>query len=36
MNAAGEIGRNPVSKHQVRAEYWGMNRLMQDWTAEPV
>ena len=30
-----ELGRNPVSKHQIQPEY-GMSRLTRDGTAEPV
>ena len=33
MDAAAELGRNPVSKHQIQPEY---GRLMRDGTAEPV
>ena len=36
MDAAAELGRNPVSKHQIQGEYRDMNRLMRDGTAEPV
>ena len=35
MDAAAELGRNPVSKHRIQAEY-GMSRLTRDGTAEPV
>ena len=31
MDAAAELGRNPVSKHQIQ-----MSRLTRDGTAEPV
>ena len=35
MGAAAELGRNPVSKHQIQPEYvWRMNRLTWDGTAE--
>ena len=33
MDAAAELGRSPVSKHQIHME---MSRLTQDGTAEPV
>ena len=38
MDAAAELGRNPVSKHQIQPEYVVMeiSRLTQDGTAEPV
>ena len=37
MDAAAEIGRNPVSKHQIQPYLvWRMSRLTQDGTAEPV
>ena len=36
MDAAAEIGRNPVSKHQIQPEYMEMSRLTRDGTAEPV
>ena len=35
MDAAAELGRNPVSKHQIQPEY-GDSRLTRDGTAEPV
>ena len=35
MDAAAELGRNPVSKHQVQPEY-GDDRLTRDGTAETV
>ena len=35
MDAAAEIGRNPVSKHQIQPEY-GDGQLTRDRTAEPV
>ena len=35
MNAAAELGRNPVSKHQIQPEM-EMSRLTRDGTAEPV
>ena len=35
MDAAAEIGRNPVCKHQIQPEY-GDERLTRDGTAEPV
>ena len=35
MDAAAELERNPVSKHQIQLEY-GMSRLARDGTAEPV
>ena len=37
MDAAAEIGRNPVSKHsQIQPELCRMSRLTRDGTAEPV
>ena len=36
MDAAAELGRNPVSKHQIQLEYGEMSRLTRDGTAEPV
>ena len=33
MDAAAELGRNPVSKHQIQPEY---GRLTRDRTAEPI
>ena len=37
MDAAAELGRNPVSKHQIQPEYHTeMSRLTRDGTAEPV
>ena len=36
MDAAAELGRNPVSKHQIHPEYMKMSRLTRDKTAEPV
>ena len=37
MDAAAELGRNPVSKHQIQPEYGDdMSRLTRDGTAEPV
>ena len=36
MDAAAELARNPVSKHQIQPEYGGMNRLTRNGTAEPV
>ena len=35
MDGAGELGRNPVSKHQIQPEY-GVSRLTRDGMAEPV
>ena len=35
MDAAAELGRDPVSKHQIQPEY-GDDRLTRDGTAEPV
>ena len=35
MDAAAELGRNPVSKHHIQPEY-GDSRLTRDGTAEPV
>ena len=35
MDAAAELGRNPVSKHQVQSEL-GMSSLTRDGTDEPV
>ena len=34
MDAAAELRRNPVSKHQIQPEY-GMSRLTREGTAEP-
>ena len=36
MDAAAELGRNPVSKHHIQPEYGEMSRLTRDWTAGPV
>ena len=39
MDDAAELGRNPVSKHQIQPEYGDgvmMSRLTRDGTAEPV
>ena len=37
MDAAAEIGRNPVRKHQIQSEYvWRMSRLTRSGTAELV
>ena len=36
MDAAAELGRNPVSKHQLRPEYRDARRLTRDGTAELV
>ena len=36
MDAAAELERNPVSKHQIQPEYAEMSRLTRDGTAEPV
>ena len=36
MDAAAEIGRNPVSKHEIQPEYMEMSRLTRDATAKPV
>ena len=36
MDAAAELGRNPVSKHQIQPEYGDGSRLTRDGTAEPV
>ena len=37
MDAAAEIGRNPVSKHQIEPEYGvEISRLTRDGTAKPV
>ena len=36
MEAAAELGRNPVSKHQIQPEYGDEHRLTRDGTAEPV
>ena len=37
MDAAAELGRNPVRKHQNQPEYRDeLSRLMRDGTAEPV
>ena len=35
MDAAAEIGGNPVGKHQIQPEH-GMRRLTRDGTTEPV
>ena len=35
MDAAAELGRNPVSKHQIRLSM-EMSRLTRDGTAEPI
>ena len=35
MDAAAELGRNPMSKHQIQPEY-GDDRLTWDGTAESV
>ena len=37
MDAAAELGRNPISKHQIQPEYvcMEMSRLTRDGTAEP-
>ena len=35
MDAAAELGRNPVSKHQIHREY-GDEQADADGTAEPV
>ena len=35
MDAAAELGRNPVSKHQIQPEY-GDEQADRDGTAEPV
>ena len=37
MDAAAELGRNPVSKHQIQPEYGTeQSRLTRDGTAEPI
>ena len=36
MDAAAELGRNPVSKHPIQPEYGDASRLTRDGTAEPV
>ena len=36
MDAAAELGRNPVSKHQIQPEFGEMSSLTRDGTAEPV
>ena len=36
MDAAAELGRNPVSKHQIQPMSIEMSRLTRDGTAEPV
>ena len=33
MDAAAELGKNPVSKHQIQSEYGEMSRLTRDGTA---
>ena len=35
MDAVAELGKNPVSKHQIQPKY-EMSRLTRDGTAEPV
>ena len=37
MDAAAELGKNPVSEHEIQPEYsMEMSRLMRDGTAGPV
>ena len=36
MDAAAELGSNPVSKHQIQPEYMETSRLTRDGAAEPV
>ena len=36
MDAAAELGRNPVNKHQIQPLGMEMSRLARDRTAEPV
>ena len=36
MDAAAELGRNPVSKHPIQPEYGDESRLTRDGTAEPI
>ena len=36
MDVAAELGRNPVSKHQIQSGSMEMNRLTRDGIAEPV
>ena len=37
MDAAAELGRNPVSKHQIQTEYYGDEQAVtRDGTAEPI
>ena len=36
MDAAAELGRNPVSKHQIQPGCVEMSRLTRDGTAKPV
>ena len=38
MDAAAELGRNPVSKHQIQPEYYGDEQADagRDGTAEPI
>ena len=36
MDAAAELGRNPVSKHHIQPLSMEMSRLTRDGTAEPV
>ena len=36
MDAAAELGRNPVSKHQIQPKHGDASRLTRDGTAEPV
>ena len=36
MDAAAELGRNPVSKHLIQPMSMEMSRLTRDGTAEPV
>ena len=36
MDAAAELGRNPVSKHIFSLSIMAMSRLTRDGTAEPI
>ena len=36
MDAAAEIGKIPVSKHQIQPDLWRMSKLTRDGTTEPV
>ena len=36
IDGTAELGRNPVTKHQIQLEYREMSRLTRDGTAKPV